>query len=47
MKTKLDNLDVSVKNFKEAITQGDRLAAQKRLNAIGDTVKELEALIAN
>jgi hypothetical protein len=46
IKLKLDSLELFLKNFKEAITQGDRLAAQKRLNEIGDTVKELEALIA-
>jgi hypothetical protein len=46
MKPKLDSLGLFLKNFKGAIELGDRLAAQKRLNEIADTVKGLEALLA-
>ncbi|MCJ7663183.1 MAG: hypothetical protein MUO24_02965 [Desulfobacterales bacterium] len=46
MKPKLDSLDVSLKNFKAAIKQGDKLAAQGLLNQMGETVKGLEALLA-
>ena len=44
MKPKLDSLELFLKNFKIAIRQGDKPAAQGLLNQIGETVKGLEAL---
>ena len=41
---KLNSLDVSLKNFKIAIQSGNRMAAQRFLNEIAETVKALGAL---
>ncbi len=46
MKPRLDSLGLLLKNFKLAIKQGDKPTAQSLLNQIGETVKELEALIS-
>jgi hypothetical protein len=46
MKPKLDSLELLLKNFKAAIRQGDKPAAQRLLNKMEETVKALEALIA-
>jgi hypothetical protein len=46
MKPKLDSLGLLLKNFKLAIKQGDKPAARRLLNQMGETVKGLEALLA-